>query len=117
MKNLKCEMENLFSAPSAPRTLGQAGMPVLLKVFNECRFDHIYSHLADIGYVIANSFQVFSYEKQSRVSRRGCRFGHHHLNQAMKDMVVEIVDFGIALDNLAGRGGIIRSKGVQGRVQ
>src|SRR6266550_1603624 len=103
-----------FPTSAAPLTMDRQECLSLLKVFNECRFGHIYSQLADIGYVIANSFQVFSYEKQSRVSRRRCRFGHHHLDQAMKNMVVEIVDFGIALDNLAGRYSIVRSKGVQG---
>ena len=99
-------MENLLLAPSVEWLLsvGQTGMSVLLsfEVFDECRFSHVDGQFADVGYVIANSLQVFGDEKQPRVSRRGGRFAYHQFNQAMKNVVIEIVDLSVALNNLAG---------------
>ena len=67
---------------------GQTGMSVLLKVLDECSFRHVDSQLADIGDVIANSFQMFGNEEQPRIARSSGRFRHHHLNQTVEHVVV-----------------------------
>src|SRR5256714_7400372 len=70
----------------------QTGMSVLLVVLDECGFSHVNSQLANVGHVIADTFEVLGYENQARIARRRGRFGHHHLNQTMKNVVIEIVD-------------------------
>ena len=90
-------------------------MSVLLEVLDECGFSHVDSQLADVGHVIADAFEVLGHEKQARIARRRGRFGHHHFNQTMKNVVVEIVDFSIALNDFARRNGVVGGEGIQGR--
>src|SRR6185295_9350524 len=111
-------MENFFTLilVSIPQG-GQTRMSVLLKVLDKRSFSHIYGQLANIGNVVTNSLEVFGYEKQTRVSCRGCRLGDHHLDELMKYLVVEFVDLNVALNYFAGRRGIAGGKSVQGSSQ
>ena len=43
-------------------------MSILLKVLDECGFGHVNRQLANVGHVVADAFQMFSNEKQARVT-------------------------------------------------
>src|SRR2546423_15409690 len=91
----KIRSQNVYpsSSPSLDKLDSrQTGMSVLLVVLDECGFSHVNSQLANVGHVIADTFEVLGYENQARIARRRGRFGHHHLNQTMKNVVIEIVD-------------------------
>ncbi len=99
-------MENLFLSDAHAQ--GQTEMSVLplFKVLDECGFGHINRQLADVGHVIANAFQMFGNEKQARVAGSSGWLSDHHFDQLMEDVVIKIVDYRVALDDLACRRGV-----------
>src|SRR6266851_754223 len=101
-------MENLFYMPPANALVaqGQTGMSVLLEVLDECGFGHINRQLADVGHVVADAFQMFGNEKQARVAGSSAWLSDHHFDQLMEDVVIKIVDYRVALDDLACRSGV-----------
>src|SRR5258705_5232625 len=78
----------------------------LLEVLDESSLGHVNSQLTYVGHVIANPLQMLGHKKQPRVTGCSGGFSHHHLNQLVKNVVVEFIDLGVAQNHLAGRGRI-----------
>src|SRR6266550_217659 len=112
MENEKWKIFLCLTLTSNLSELGQTGMSVLLKMLDECGFGHVNRQLADVGHVVADAFQMFAYEKQARVTGGSGWFSDHHLDQLMKDVVISVVDFRVAFDDLARRRGIARGESI-----
>src|SRR6266550_2464175 len=100
MENEKWKIFLCLTLTSNLSELGQTGMSVLLKMLDECGFGHVNRQLANVGHVVADAFQMFGNEKQARVTSGRGWFSHHHFDQLMEDVVIQVVDFRIAFDNL-----------------
>src|SRR6266545_7227826 len=90
----------------------QTGMfvSVSFEMFDEGCLGHVDGQLADVGHIITNTLQMFGDKQQARISCRSGWLSYHHFNQAMENMVIEIVNLSIPLNNLAGRRGVVGSE-------
>src|SRR5258705_10527204 len=90
---------------------------VLLEVLDESSLSHVNSQLTYVGHVIANPLQMLGHKKQTRVSGCSGRLSHHHLNQLVKNVVIEFIDLGVAQNHLAGRGRVTGRERIKPRAR
>src|SRR5690348_2744064 len=90
-----------LSEISASSSMIRIGRLMLIAVFDERGFSHVDGQLTYVCDVITDAFQVLGDEEQPRIARGGRRLSDHQLDQAMKRVVVKIVDGHVALDDLA----------------
>src|SRR5690348_11371567 len=88
-----------LSEMSASSSMIRIGRAMLIRVFDKRRFGHVDRQLTNVGDVIADAFEVLRDEQQPRIARGGRRLGHHQLDQAMKRVVVKVVDGAVTLDD------------------
>ncbi len=88
-----------------------------MNVFDDCRFSHVNSELANVGHVIADALEVLGNEKETGIARCGRRVGDHHLDKIVEYLIVKIVYLGVAFDYLAGCRRIVCREGIERRSQ
>src|SRR5688572_1381545 len=105
------EMSGSSSMIRTGRCISSLGM------FYECCLGHVDRQLADIRNVVTDAFDVLRDQQEPRIASSSGRFADHQLNEAVKYVVIELVNLLIPFDYLAGRRRVIGSKRIQRRAQ